>query len=80
MAFNLSNCPGGISDIEEFLGSKVEDNSLTEDQPLETQGVLDSLDTMQFIIFLEKKYSKRLSKDDIASLTLYKDLLDKFNT
>ena len=80
MASDLSNCPGGIKDIEEFLGNKIEDNSLTEDQPLETQGVLDSLDTMQFIIFLEKKYSKRLSKDDIASLTLYKDLLDKFNT
>ena len=75
---DLYSCPGGIKDIEEFSGNKIDKDSLSVDQPLETQGVLDSLDTMQFIIFLEKKYKKRLSDNDIESLGLYSDLLDKF--
>ena len=78
MDFDLYNCPGGIKDIEEFADITVDKNSLSIDQPLETQGVLDSLDTMQFIIFLEKKYGRILSKEEIASLNLYKDLINKF--
>ena len=78
MDFDLYNCPGGIKDIEEFSDITVEKNALSIDQPLETQGILDSLDTMQFIFFLEKKYGKILSKEEIASLKLYRDLINKF--
>ena len=78
MNSKLLNCPGGIKDIEEFLGNNIDKNKLSTNEPLESQGVLDSLDTMQFIIFLEKKYNKRLSKSDIESLKLYSDLLEKF--
>ena len=78
MDFDLDFCPGGIKDVEEFLGSKIEKDSLELDKPLESQGILDSLETMQFIFFLEKKYEKRLTEQDIASLNLYSDLLGKF--
>ena len=78
MNFDLYNCQGGIKDIEEFSDITVEKNALSIDQPLETQGILDSLDTMQFIFFLEKKYGKILSKEEIASLNLYRDLINKF--
>ncbi len=78
MIFDLYNCPGGIKDIEDFADITVDKNSLSIDEPLDTQGILDSLDTMQFIIFLEKKYGRRLSKDEIASLNIYKDLIEKF--
>ena len=78
MNTELLNSPGGIKDIEEFLGNNIEHEILSIDQPLESQGILDSLDTMQFIIFLEKKYKKRLSESDIESLRLYSDLLEKF--
>ena len=79
MESKLLNCPGGIKDIEEFLGNNIDQEILTIDEPLESQGILDSLDTMQFIIFLEKKYKKRLSVSDIESLKLYSDLLEKFS-
>ena len=78
MKSKLLECPGGIKDIEEFLGNNIDQEILTIDEPLESQGILDSLDTMQFIIFLEKKYKKRLSISDIESLKLYSDLLEKF--
>lgn len=78
MKSKLLECPGGIKDIEEFLGNSIDKEILTIDKPLESQGILDSLDTMQFIIFLEKKYKKRLSISDIESLKLYSDLLEKF--
>ena len=62
---DLYNCPGGIKDIEEFSDITVEKNALSIDQPLETQGILDSLDTMQFI-FLEKIW-QNIIKREIAS-------------
>ena len=73
------NCKAGIKDVEEFMGIKVEKNSLDINQPLESQGVLDSLDSMQFIIFLEKKYKKTLTQKQIEGLRIYKDLIEKFN-
>ena len=78
MDYDLESCPGGINDVEEFLGNRIEKDSLDTNKPLELQGVLDSLDTMQFIIFLEKKYKKRLSNEEITSLNLYSDLLKIF--
>ena len=78
MDYDLESCPGGINDVEEFLGNRIEKDSLDTNKPLELQGVLDSLDTMQFIIFLEKKYKKRLSNEEISSLNLYSDLLKIF--
>ena len=78
MDYDLESCHGGIKDVEEFIGKNIEKDSLDVYKPLESQGVLDSIDTMQFIIFLEKKYNKRLTDEDIASLRLYSDLLGKF--
>jgi acyl carrier protein len=73
------NCKAGIKDIEEFMGIKVESNCLDINQPLESQGILDSLESMQFIIFLEKKYKQTLTQNQIESLKIYKDLIEKFN-
>ena len=79
MNIDYLNCKAGIKDVEEFMGIKVERNSLDINQPSESQGVLDSLDSMQFIIFLEKKYKKTLTQKQIESLRIYKDLIEKFN-
>lgn len=78
MECDFYQCPGGLKDIEEFIGKKLNVSSLSPSKPIEVQGVLDSLSTMQFLIFLEKKYKKRLSQEEIQSIMVYEDLIEKF--
>ncbi len=80
MGFELSNTPGGHSDIEEFLGREVNIKDISKELPLESQGILDSLEVMQFIIFLEKKYYIRLTKDQLNSINIYSDLIKILNS
>ena len=69
---------GSIKDLEEFIGRSISESDIDYKRPLESQGVIDSLTAMQFIIFLEKKYSTRLSKDQINSISVYSDLISLF--
>ena len=70
---------GDILDLEEFTGQKFEHNLVDKNLPLEAQGLIDSLTALQFIIFLEKKYSLRLTRTQISTITVYQDLIDLFN-
>ena len=70
---------GDISDLEEFTGSNLSNQNIDKKQPLESQGIIDSLAALQFIIYLEKKYSLRLSKEQISSIHVYQDLINLFN-
>ena len=69
---------GGISDLEEFTGNVIGADHIDLDLPLESQGIVDSLTALQFIIFLEKKYTQRLSKEQISSIKVYRDLINLF--
>ena len=71
------NLKGDLSDLEDFLGSGALRNYKVDYfQPLEIQGFMDSMEVMQYIIYLESKYSVRLTRDEIRSISVYKDLLD----
>ena len=68
---------GDVSDLEDFLGSSsLLSHKVDYSQPLEIQGFMDSMEVMQFIIYLESKYSIRLTREEIGSISVYKDLLD----
>ena len=69
---------GSINDLEQFIGNKIDESDIRYERPLESQGIVDSLTAMQFIIYLEKKYSKRLSKDQLDKIAVYSDLISIF--
>jgi len=75
----MEKLKAGREDLEEFLGHELKGKQIDSALPLESQGIIDSLATLQFIIFLEKKYSKRLSKEQIGSIRVYLDLINIFN-
>jgi len=75
----LKNSPGAIDDLSEFLNREIENSSINYDKPLELQGVIDSMETLQYIIYLEKKYNKRLLKEQIQSIENYIDLISLFD-
>ena len=77
---NIITCndKGSIRDLEEFIGQPIDESSIDYKRPLESQGIIDSLTAMQFIIFLEKKYGKRLSKSQINGIAVYSDLIHLF--
>ena len=72
------NDNGSTKDLEEFIGRPINESNIDYERPLESQGIIDSLTAMQFIIFLEKKYGKRLSKDQINGISVYSDLISLF--
>ena len=72
-----STVKGGINDLENFLGEDLlKKNKVNYDKPLETQGFMDSMEVIQYIIHLEQKYAIRLTREEIKSITIYEDLLN----
>ena len=72
-----STVKGGINDLEDFLGEGLlKKNKINYDKPLETQGFMDSMEVIQYIIHLEQKYGIRLTREEIKSITIYEDLLN----
>ena len=72
---------GGVKDLEEFLGRDLTTSqNVSQMRPLEVQGFMDSMEAMHFIIFLEKKYSVRLTREELKSISIYKDLIKIMGT
>ena len=71
------NAKGGVNDLIHFSGrSDLAQGEINYNLPLELQGIMDSMEVMQFIIFLEVKYSLRLTREEIQSISTYKDLIE----